>query len=186
MLFLRVPTSDKHPRQGSPPQTPACWAKRGSHRLAFPPEREVKSPRCRRRLLRCAGSARQHPRVPLLRVPLPRAAQPRPRASPGPQPRWKWIFTSPGKAQLATAGPGGGWSRSSLSFPNANEPVPRLALGSGVLGFCFIRLSIGSGKETQSFPIARCHMENLRCFDYALCKHFNIGSLKSRDCPKGD
>lgn len=36
MLFLRVPTSDKHPRQGSPPQTPACWAKRGSHRLAFP------------------------------------------------------------------------------------------------------------------------------------------------------
>lgn len=60
------------------------------------------------------------------------------------------------------------------------------ALGSGVLSFCFIRLSIGFGKETQSSPIAQYHMENLRYFDYALCKHFNIGSLKSRGYPKGD
>lgn len=65
MLFLRAPSSDKRCRRVSPPQTPGCWVKRSSHRLTFPPGLEGKrSPRCRR-LCTGAGSARQHPRVPL-------------------------------------------------------------------------------------------------------------------------
>lgn len=65
MLFLRVPSSDKRSRRVSLPQTPGCWMKRSSHRLAFPPGLEGKrSPRCRR-LSAWAGSAGQHPRVSL-------------------------------------------------------------------------------------------------------------------------
>lgn len=184
MLLLRVPRADKRPRHGFPPQTPACWAKRGSHSLAFP--RSGK------------GSALGATRGPC-------AA----RGAPGSIPRCRCGCLSPGQH-----GPGPGLLRGRsrdgneylhplekrsrhrrgagrrlepklVTLPECEWARPA-ALGSGVLSFCFIRLSIGLGKEIRSFPIARCHMENLRYFDYALCKQFNIGSLKSRDCPKGD
>lgn len=150
MLFLRVPTSDKHPRQGSPPPAPACWAKRGSHRLAFPPEREVKSPRCRRRLLRCAGSARQHPRVPLLRVPLPRAAQPRPRASPGPQPRWKWIFTSLEKR--SSPPPGRAEAGAEARYPSRMRMSPSRGwlLAQVCSAFVSLDYQLGLGKRPRA------------------------------------
>lgn len=184
MLLLRDPTADKHSGRVSFPRTLSCLVKRSSHRLAFTPELGVKRPRCYRRLPVPAGNARQHPRVPP------------PAGAPGS------AAPSAGRARCASFL--GGYSRAGKEYLHPCKSaarrrrgagarlvagaryLSRAALGSGVPGFCFIRLSVGFGKGTQSFPIARCHMENLQYFDYGLCKHSNIGSLKSRDYPKGD
>lgn len=177
MLLLRAPRADKRPRRGLPPQTPACWAQLGSHRLAFAPERAGKRPRCRLRLL--------HPRLRLLRAPLPRAAQPCPGCSGAAAALEMNIYIPWKRAARHRRGAGRRLQPKLVILPECEWARPR-ALGSGVLSFCFITLSIEFGKESRSFPIAWCHMEKLHYFDFALCKHFNIGSLKSRRYPKGD
>lgn len=54
----------------------------------------------------------------------------------------------PWKSAVATAeGPGGGWSRSSLPFPNANEPVPRL-LAQVCSAFVSLDYQLGSGRRS--------------------------------------
>lgn len=129
---FRVPTADKDSGRVSSPRTPSCLVKRSSHRLAFTPELSVKRPRCSWRLQVSAGNARQHPSVP------PPASAPGSAAPSAARARCASLlggYSRAGKEYLhprqkrsspPQRGRSEAASRSSLSFPHANEPVPRL------------------------------------------------------------
>lgn len=200
MLLLRVPTADRRSRRASSQQTPSCSVKRSSHRLAFPPELAGKRPRCCRRLLILpAGAPGSIPAVCRCR-PVPRGS-----TAPGagrarclPLLRGERggataalgtrIYIPRQKAQFAGGGegPGRSWKPELVIFSRMRMSPSRGSWLRCCPAFVSLAYQLGLGRGTQSFPVARCHMENLQCFDYALCKHFNIGSLKSRDYPKGD
>ena len=158
MLLLRVPTTDRRSRRVSPPQTPSCLVKRSSQRLAFPPELEGKRLRRCRRLLMCAGSARQRPGVPLpAGAPgsaAPSAGRARCASLLGGYSRAGNEYLHPLQKRSSPPPPpqrgrGEVGSRSSLSFPHANEPVPRL-LAQVCPAFVSLDYQLGLGRRPKA------------------------------------